>query len=132
MRTYKKHTNTIQPKPLYDESVYNYLRFCFTDCYGERKRILNNFKLSLLEKNDRENDNSYLFFEEDFTKTNNSKYIGILSRGEIFGIIGRVPESITDQILNILNNCEKYRLDFVNNAMLENDNLELILTWIDK
>ncbi len=95
-----------------------------------RENLWHGFLSSVTNVIDREfEDNSYFFFEEEPSNEYDSNAIKVLVGGEFFGLVGYVGREFTLEIKDILNRCNQYRIDMVDESVVEKEN-KLILTYM--
>ena len=125
-----KHENILNPNPGPNKEGYNYMPFVARGCsMTYRKQLWYNFTSSIVARWDRENDNSYITFEEEPGNPYDPNAIMLMCRGEFFGTMGYVGKEHTTSIKEILATCEKYRVDMIDEENAGDSVIPLLLTW---
>lgn len=95
----------------------------------QREYIWSSYRGSINSDYDRENDNSYIIFEEEPDNDYDPNAIKIVIKGEHFGTAGYVGKEYTKQIKEILNKCDKYRVDLKSLDDIGQREMTAIMKW---
>lgn len=125
-----KHENILRPNPGMEAEGYNYFEFPCRGCTMRyRRELWENFVSSIGGWMNRSIDNSYLTFEEEPNNSYDPNAIMVVCRGEFFGTAGYVGKEFTLKIKEILNACESYRIDMIDEEDVGKKEIKLIVTW---
>lgn len=108
-------------------------RFACRGCaIRNRKYLWEGFVSSMADPWNRAHDNSYMELVEEPNNSYDPNAIKVVCRGEFFGTMGYVGKEFTSEVKKILDKCQSYRVDMLNEEEAGQREVFLVLTWGDK
>ena len=127
-----KHKNVLRFKQISLTEDIQAIEFVCRGCtMRDRDLVWESFFSSIGGQIDSEHDNSYLTLEEEPSNPYDPDAVMVVSRGEIFGIVGYVGREYTGKVKEILRKCKLYRVDVANPEEGIDREMRLLLRWTE-
>lgn len=130
---HKKYRNIMSYttfKEAYESGKIESVEFICRGCaLHHRTDILNSYLSSISSDINFKSNNSYLFFETEPENKFDKNAIMVICGGEIFGTVGYVGREFTEEVHNILDQCDEYKIEF-NDEDIGSNNITMTIYYI--